>query len=84
MLPPGTDCGQLSAEAATQLGLAESTHVATSLIDAHAGGLALVSAQAKVKEDLIGRLGMGTPIVMSGIGKGVNGTVAFRKARRVV
>ncbi|ROT63789.1 putative FGGY carbohydrate kinase domain-containing protein-like [Penaeus vannamei] len=58
VLPPGTDCGQLSAEAAAQLGLSESTHVATSLIDAHAGGLALVSAQAKAKEDLVGRLGL--------------------------
>lgn len=72
MLPPGTDCGQLSAEAAAQLGLSESTHVATSLIDAHAGGLALVSAQARAKEDLIGRLGMRRGIVMSDVEKGVS------------
>lgn len=65
VLPPGTDCGQLSAEAAAQLGLSESTHVATSLIDAHAGGLALVSAQAKAKEDLVGRLGMRRGFVIS-------------------
>nr|XP_053656417.1 FGGY carbohydrate kinase domain-containing protein-like [Cherax quadricarinatus] len=57
-MAPGTNCGKISATAALELGLSDSTFVATSIIDAHAGGLALVAAGAKTKQDLIGRLGL--------------------------
>ncbi|XP_054257700.1 FGGY carbohydrate kinase domain-containing protein [Macrosteles quadrilineatus] len=43
ILPPGSPCGSgLSAEAAKELGLIVGTPVATSIIDAHAGGLGLI------------------------------------------
>ncbi|XP_068245693.1 FGGY carbohydrate kinase domain-containing protein [Palaemon carinicauda] len=58
ILPPGSKCGMMTSEAASQLGLSTETAVATSLIDAHAGGLALVAAGAKDGEDLYGRLGL--------------------------
>ncbi|XP_042231555.1 FGGY carbohydrate kinase domain-containing protein-like isoform X2 [Homarus americanus] len=58
MVAPGTECGRVSAAAALEMGLCESTHVATSVIDAHAGGIALVAAEAKTKQDLIGRLAL--------------------------
>ncbi|XP_069956678.1 FGGY carbohydrate kinase domain-containing protein isoform X2 [Cherax quadricarinatus] len=58
VMTPGTNCGKISATAALELGLSDSTFVATSIIDAHAGGLALVAAGAKTKQDLIGRLGL--------------------------
>lgn len=58
VMAPGTNCGKISATAALELGLSDSTFVATSIIDAHAGGLALVAAGAKTKQDLIGRLGL--------------------------
>ncbi|XP_045600229.2 FGGY carbohydrate kinase domain-containing protein isoform X1 [Procambarus clarkii] len=58
VLAPGTQCGKLSAAAALESGLSESTHVATSIIDAHAGGLALLAADATSKKNLIGRLGL--------------------------
>ncbi|XP_071528220.1 FGGY carbohydrate kinase domain-containing protein isoform X7 [Panulirus ornatus] len=58
VMAPGTQCGRVSKAAALQMGLTENTYVATSIIDAHAGGLALVAAKAKSKEDFIGRLGL--------------------------
>ncbi|KAK7058756.1 hypothetical protein SK128_024871, partial [Halocaridina rubra] len=58
ILPPGSSCGNMTNEAASALGLSTKTVVATSLIDAHAGGLALVSAHATCQKDLIGRLGL--------------------------
>lgn len=58
VLAPGSSCGKLTLTAASELGLTTETYVATSLIDAHAGGLALVAAQASSGKDLIGRLGL--------------------------
>lgn len=58
ILPPGSRCGMMSSEATSELGLTSETAVATSLIDAHAGGLALVAAGAKDASDLHGRLGL--------------------------
>lgn len=56
-MAPGTECGRVSEAAALQMGLTENTYIATSILDAHAGGLALLAAQAKAKKDFIGRLG---------------------------
>lgn len=58
MVAPGTGCGVLTAAAAEQMGLAQTTQVATSIIDAHSGGLALVATEATSSEDFVGRLGM--------------------------
>lgn len=43
VLPLGSAAGKLSEKAAAELGLAAGTTVATGILDAHAGGLALVS-----------------------------------------
>lgn len=45
ILPPGAPAGTLSAQAADALGLTTHTVVASGLIDAHAGGVALTGAQ---------------------------------------
>ena len=45
VLPLGSSAGKLSGEAAAKLGLSAETVVATGIIDAHAGGLALVGAE---------------------------------------
>ncbi|KAL1467972.1 hypothetical protein MTO96_025843 [Rhipicephalus appendiculatus] len=46
--PPGAPCGRgLSMEAGLQLGLKKGTPVATSIIDAHAGGLGLLGCEAE-------------------------------------
>lgn len=45
VLQLGAEAGKLSAEAAGQCGLAANISVASGIIDAHAGGLALVGAQ---------------------------------------
>lgn len=58
MVAPGTGCGVLTAAAAEQMGLARTTQVATSIIDADAGGLALVATEATSSEDFVGRLGI--------------------------
>ncbi|KAA0199010.1 hypothetical protein HAZT_HAZT002233, partial [Hyalella azteca] len=44
VLPPGSVCGHVTAEAAQQLGVPQGTPVASSLIDAHAGALSLLTA----------------------------------------
>ncbi|XP_077525663.1 FGGY carbohydrate kinase domain-containing protein-like [Haemaphysalis longicornis] len=48
LLPPGAPCGRgLSLEAGLQLGLKKGMPVATSIIDAHAGGLGLLGCEAE-------------------------------------
>lgn len=48
LLPPGAPCGRgLSLEAGLQLGLKKGLPVATSIIDAHAGGLGLLGCEAE-------------------------------------
>jgi FGGY-family pentulose kinase len=54
VLPLGSAAGTLTPEAAALLGLPPSTVVATGIIDAHAGGLALVGAQPEGSLALIG------------------------------
>lgn len=58
MVAPGTACGALTAAAAEQMGLDRTTQVATSIIDAHSGGLALVATEAASSNDFVGRLGI--------------------------
>ena len=54
ILPLGSPAGHLTPEAATALGLRPGTIVATGIIDAHAGGLALVGSQPEGSLALIG------------------------------
>jgi FGGY-family pentulose kinase len=54
VLPLGSAAGTLTRAAAAELGLPSSTVVATGIIDAHAGGLALVGAQPEGSLALIG------------------------------
>jgi FGGY-family pentulose kinase len=54
VLPLGSKAGQLSADAASQMGLPEGIAVATGIIDAHAGGLALVSTAPQGSLGIIG------------------------------
>ncbi|MGL4724428.1 MAG: FGGY-family carbohydrate kinase [Scandinavium sp.] len=44
ILPPGARAGQLTPQAAAELGLSTNVVVATGMIDAHAGGVALTAA----------------------------------------
>ena len=46
ILPPGSAAGKLSIKAAGEMGLPAGIAVATGIIDAHAGGLALVGAES--------------------------------------
>ncbi|HBS7612478.1 FGGY-family carbohydrate kinase [Klebsiella pneumoniae] len=54
VLPPGTKAGCLSAQAAAAFGLPPEIVVASGIIDAHAGGLALVGSQPEGNLALIG------------------------------
>lgn len=54
ILPLGSVAGTLSAQAAAELGMTASTPVATGIIDAHAGGLALVSTAPQGSLAIIG------------------------------
>ena len=54
VLPLGSCAGQLSARAAAELGLPAGIVVATGIIDAHAGGLALVSTAPQGSLAIIG------------------------------
>ncbi|KAF2366298.1 FGGY carbohydrate kinase pentulose kinase [Trinorchestia longiramus] len=47
VLPPGSVCGRVTAEAALQLGVPQGCPVGSSLIDAHAGALSLVSSSQR-------------------------------------
>lgn len=62
MLDPGTPVGSgLTEDAAKELGLKPGTRVATSLIDAHAGGVGLMGCNANnINEDFTSRLGTAT------------------------
>lgn len=55
MLLPGSVCGYVTPAMASELGIPSNTPVATSLIDAHAGALALMGAVEN--GELTGRLG---------------------------
>ncbi|HBR4785335.1 TPA: FGGY-family carbohydrate kinase [Klebsiella pneumoniae] len=54
ILPPGKKAGYLSAQAASAFGLPSQIVVASGIIDAHAGGLALVGSQPEGNLALIG------------------------------
>ncbi len=54
ILPLGSAAGKLCARAAAELGLPPGVVVATGIIDAHAGGLALVSTEPKGSLAIIG------------------------------
>lgn len=59
ILMPGELCGGLSEEAASILGLVPGLPVATSIIDAHAGGLGMIGTYAKgIETDMSSRLGL--------------------------
>lgn len=59
VVDPGTPVGNgLTEEAAKQLGLKPGTRVATSIIDAHAGGVGLMGCNAEnISKDFSSRLG---------------------------
>ena len=54
---PGQKCGGLTESSAQRLGLPVGLPVATSIIDAHAGCLALIASKNETETDLIGKLG---------------------------
>lgn len=54
ILPLGSSPGKLNRAAADELGLTQDADVATGIIDAHAGGLALIGAQPEGSLALIG------------------------------
>ncbi len=54
VLPLGSAAGKLSAQAAAEMGLPDGIVVATGIIDAHAGGLALVSTAPQGSLAIIG------------------------------
>ena len=54
VLPLGSAAGSLSAQAATALGLPKGIIVATGIIDAHAGGLALIGSEPSASLAIIG------------------------------
>lgn len=60
VLPPGVPCdGGLTQSAAKCLGLLPGTHVGTSIIDAHAGGLGMIGCSVdSVPTDFHTRLGI--------------------------
>ena len=47
MLPPGAVCGKVPQDVAADLGVPVGTPVAASLVDAQAGGLALIAASTR-------------------------------------
>ncbi|XP_063359206.1 FGGY carbohydrate kinase domain-containing protein [Cydia amplana] len=56
---PGEHCGGLSPEIAKALGLLPNTPVATSIIDAHAGGLGMIGTDGEgIDKDMSSRLGL--------------------------
>lgn len=59
VLMPGEKCGGLTEEVANILGLEPNTPVATSIIDAHAGGLGMIGTAGEgISSDMSGRLGL--------------------------
>ncbi|XP_047021622.1 FGGY carbohydrate kinase domain-containing protein [Helicoverpa zea] len=59
VLMPGEFCGGLTKEAATTLGLLPGTPVATSIIDAHAGGLGMIGTHGdSIDKEMSSRLGL--------------------------
>jgi len=51
-VPPGTDLGPLTANAAAALGLDVETRVAAGLVDAHAGALGVLGGHARERDEL--------------------------------
>nr|XP_021180847.2 FGGY carbohydrate kinase domain-containing protein [Helicoverpa armigera] len=59
VLMPGEFCGGLAKEAAVTLGLLPGTPVATSIIDAHAGGLGMIGTHGDgIDKEMSSRLGL--------------------------
>lgn len=59
VLMPGEFCGGLTREVADILGLKSGTPVATSIIDAHAGGLGMIGTHGEdIDKDMSSRLGL--------------------------
>ncbi|XP_013194694.2 FGGY carbohydrate kinase domain-containing protein [Amyelois transitella] len=59
VLMPGERCGGLTKEIANVLGLIPNTPVATSIIDAHAGGLGMIGTAGEgISTDMSSRLGL--------------------------
>lgn len=59
VLMPGDRCGGLTADVAKLLGLQQNTAVATSIIDAHAGGLGMIGTNGEdIDKDMQSRLSL--------------------------
>ncbi|XP_026757944.2 FGGY carbohydrate kinase domain-containing protein [Galleria mellonella] len=59
VLMPGEKCGGLTVEVANTLGLRPGTPVATSIIDAHAGGLGMIGSHGEgIDKNMSSRLGL--------------------------